>query len=54
MEAVNTSEKSASFYQTTGRYIPEDSYLHTRRREKLKSHKIYMACFQDQLHWKIP
>jgi hypothetical protein len=37
MDAVDTSETSANFYQTTHRNIPEDSYLHTRRRENLKS-----------------
>jgi hypothetical protein len=37
MEAVRTSETSVNFYQTTRRYNPEDSRLHTRRREKLKS-----------------
>jgi hypothetical protein len=39
MEAANTSETSVNFYQTTGRNIPEDSHLHTRRRENLKSHQ---------------
>jgi hypothetical protein len=28
MEAVRTSETSASVYQTTRRNIPEDSHLH--------------------------
>jgi hypothetical protein len=37
-EAVKTSKTSVNFYQTTRRNIPEDSHLHTRRREKLKSH----------------
>jgi hypothetical protein len=35
-EAASTSETSVNFYQTTWRNIPEDSYLHTRRRENLK------------------
>jgi len=39
MEAVRTSETSVNFNVTTRRYIPEDSKLHTRRRENLKSHK---------------
>jgi hypothetical protein len=39
MEAVRTSEMSVNFNLTTLRYIPEDSKLHTRRRENLKSHK---------------
>jgi hypothetical protein len=38
METVNTSETSVNFYQTTRRNILEDSLLHTRRREDLKSH----------------
>jgi hypothetical protein len=38
MEAVRTSETSVHFNVTTRRYIPEDSKLHTRRRENLKSH----------------
>jgi hypothetical protein len=38
MEAANTFETSVTFYQTTRCNIPEDSHLHTRRRENLKSH----------------
>jgi hypothetical protein len=38
MEAVRTSEKSVNVNVTTRRYIAEDSKLHTRRRENLKSH----------------
>jgi hypothetical protein len=37
MAAARTSETSVNFYQTIRRYNPEDSYLHTRRRENLKS-----------------
>jgi hypothetical protein len=37
MEAVSTSETSVN-YQTTRWYNPEDSNLHSRRRENLKSH----------------
>jgi hypothetical protein len=33
----STSETSVNVYQTTRRYNPEDSHLHTRRRENLKS-----------------
>jgi hypothetical protein len=40
MEAVNTCETSTDFYQTTWRNIQEESHLHTRRRENLKSHSI--------------
>jgi hypothetical protein len=42
MEAARTSETSVDSYFTR-QYIPEDnSELHTRRRENLKSHKIYV------------
>jgi hypothetical protein len=36
--AVSTLETSVNIYQSTWRSIPEDSHLHTRRREDLKSH----------------
>jgi hypothetical protein len=35
---VRNSETSVNFNVTTQRYIPEDSKLHTRRRENLKSY----------------
>jgi hypothetical protein len=38
MEAVSTSETLVNLYQTTRRNIPEDSNLHNRRGENLKSH----------------
>jgi hypothetical protein len=38
MESASTSETSVNFYRTTRRNIPQDSHLHTRRRENLKSH----------------
>jgi hypothetical protein len=38
MEAARSSEKLVNFYQTTRRYNPEDSHLHTRRRENFKPH----------------
>jgi hypothetical protein len=41
MEAVSTSEPSVNFYQTARHNNPGDSHLHTRRRENLKSHKLY-------------
>jgi hypothetical protein len=47
MEAARISETSVNFYQTTRRNNPEDSHLHTRRREKLKSHVI--PVFIEQL-----
>jgi hypothetical protein len=40
MEAVHTPETSVNIYLTTRQYIPEDSKLHTQRRENLKSRKI--------------
>jgi hypothetical protein len=38
MEAANTSETSVDIQLRTRQYIPEDSELHTRRCENLKSH----------------
>jgi hypothetical protein len=38
MEAAWTSETSVDIYLATRQYIPEDSELHARRRENLKSH----------------
>jgi hypothetical protein len=38
-EAARTSETLVNFYQTTWHYNPEDSHLHTHRRENLKSYK---------------
>jgi hypothetical protein len=44
MESERTFETSVYFYQTTRRNNPEDSYLHTRRRDNLKSHlKIFAS-----------
>jgi hypothetical protein len=40
MEAARTSEKSVDIQLSTLQYIPEDSELHTRRRENLKSHIV--------------
>jgi hypothetical protein len=41
MEATSTSETSVNFYQTARGYNPEDSHLHTRRLENLKSYFAY-------------
>jgi hypothetical protein len=38
MEATRTSETLVNFYQITRCYNPEDSNLHTHRRENLKSY----------------
>jgi hypothetical protein len=40
MEAAHTSETSVDIQLSTRQYIPEDSELHTRRRDNLKSHEI--------------
>jgi hypothetical protein len=45
MEAESTSETLVNFYQTTRRYNPEDSNLHTHRRENLKSYMRLTVCF---------
>jgi hypothetical protein len=37
MDAVNTSETSVDFYETTRHNIPEGYHLHIRRRENVKS-----------------
>jgi hypothetical protein len=38
MEALNTSETLVNFYQNTRRNSPENSHLHTRHHDNLKSH----------------
>jgi hypothetical protein len=38
MEAVHASEMSVCIHLTTGQYIPENSKLHTRCLENVKSH----------------
>jgi hypothetical protein len=40
MEPVSTSETSANYYKITRRNTQEESYLHTRRHENLKSHVL--------------
>jgi hypothetical protein len=44
MEAESTSETSASCYQTTRRYNPEDSHLHTRKTWNLTSKISSYTC----------
>jgi hypothetical protein len=46
MEAAGTSETLVNFHQTTGRYIPEDNYLRTHRRENLKSY-LTLPVYQN-------
>jgi hypothetical protein len=43
MEAASTSETLLNTYQTTQRYNPEDSHLHTRRCENLKSYMYHLG-----------
>jgi hypothetical protein len=43
MEAASTSETMVNFYQATRRNNQEDSHLHIRRRENLKSHNIFFV-----------
>jgi hypothetical protein len=40
MEAARTSETLVNFYQTTWRYNPEDSHLHTHHHKSLRSYNI--------------
>jgi hypothetical protein len=51
-EAVLTSETSVNINLTKRCYIPEDSKLHTRRRENLKSH-IEVFCFLLVMNYKF-
>jgi hypothetical protein len=57
MEAASASETSVNFYQTTRRNIPEDSHLHTPRRENLKFHHVTkyftVICEHTQLCFNI-
>jgi hypothetical protein len=48
MEAARTSETLVNFYQTARCYNPEDSNLHTHRRENLKSY-LDVILFADDL-----
>jgi hypothetical protein len=50
MEATRTSETLVKFYQTTWRYNPEDSHLHTHRRENLESYYYHSACGGDEIN----
>jgi thiamine kinase-like enzyme len=45
--AARTSERSVDIQLRTLQYIPEDSELHTRRRENLKSHNINIVQHYD-------
>jgi hypothetical protein len=43
MEAARTSETSVDIQLRTRQYIPEDSEIHTRRRESLKCHMYHIT-----------
>jgi hypothetical protein len=45
MEAARTSETSVDIQLRTQQYIPEDSELHTRSRENLKSHMNWFCSY---------
>jgi hypothetical protein len=49
MEVASSSETSVNFYQTTRRYNPEDSHLHSRRRENLKSYLAPSALLDPRI-----
>jgi hypothetical protein len=44
-EAARTSETSVDIQLRTRQYVPEDSELHTRHRDKLKSHKVHLTSY---------
>jgi hypothetical protein len=46
MEAVQASGTLVNTHQSTRRYIPEDSHLHTHRRENLKSYLTHLSTSQ--------
>jgi hypothetical protein len=45
MEAVSSSETSVTLYQTAQRNILQDSHFHTRCRENLIFHYVFMIFF---------
>jgi hypothetical protein len=47
METVRSSETSINFYQATWYTIPQDSRLHSRRRENLKFYKALLNKTQN-------
>jgi hypothetical protein len=48
MEAVQTSETLVKLYHSTPRYNPEDSHLHTQRRENLKSYFLKYGSWEEE------
>lgn len=43
-DAVGTSETSLNLYHTTWRYNTEESRLHTRRHENIKSYLLHCSA----------
>jgi hypothetical protein len=54
MEAAHTSETLVDIQLRTRQCIPEDSELHTRRRENLKSHKRRTSILSSGSEATIP
>jgi hypothetical protein len=56
IEAAISSETSVNLYQTTRCNIPEDSHLHTCRRENLKFHEnvFIICCFWGWFLFSVP
>jgi hypothetical protein len=52
-EAARTSETSVDIDFRTRRYIPEDSELHIRRRENLKSHHYVLLTMYMWAYYMI-
>jgi hypothetical protein len=50
-EAAVTTEMSLHFYQTTRLNNPEDSHLHTRCHENLKSQN-FKGFVREEMKWK--
>jgi hypothetical protein len=54
MEAARTSETSVDIQLRTRQYNPQNSELHTRRRETLKRHfvQIFRSC-ESSCNWNV-
>jgi hypothetical protein len=54
MEAAGSSDALVNFNQTTRHYNPEDSHLHTHRRENLKSYITFLSEIIKQVfYWGL-
>jgi hypothetical protein len=47
MEAIRSSETSVQFTRSTQRHIPEDSIVHSYRRENLRSYTFLMLMYES-------